>query len=237
PDEIFQAEGDPYLEFTAPSAGTYYAGISNLGNDFYDPFVLGSGSGWTFGERFAPDVYKVEFSLGEMFNPNPPVPETPAPEFGTINADIVEVEGSNGIIFAGSSDDLIDASISSEGNNRIYASSGDDTVILGSSDRIVGGAGNDKFFAMSGGDNVITGGAGADQFWIATAEIPDAANIITDFTSGEDVLGIAGLGIGFDDLSITQQDDNTLIAANNSELAILQGVGADSLMADNFAFG
>ncbi|MEO1185671.1 MAG: hypothetical protein AAFX46_13755 [Cyanobacteria bacterium J06636_27] len=37
--------------------------------------------------------------------------------------------------------------------------------------------------------------------------------------------------------SITQQDDNTLIAANNSELAILQGVGADSLMADNFAFG
>ncbi|MEO0935459.1 MAG: calcium-binding protein, partial [Cyanobacteria bacterium J06641_2] len=67
-----------------------------------------------------------------MFNPNPP--ETPAPEFGTINADIVEVEGSNGIIFAGSSDDLIDASISSEGNNRIYASSGDDTVILGSSD-------------------------------------------------------------------------------------------------------
>jgi len=229
PDEIFQAEGDPYLEFTAPSAGTYYAGISNLGNDFYDPFVLGSGSGWTFGERFAPDVYKVEFSLGEMFNPNPPEPETPAPEFGTINADIVEVEGSNGIIFAGSSDDLIDASISSEGNNRIYASSGDDTVILGSSDRIVGGTGDDKFFAMSGGDNVITGGEGADQFWIATAETPDAANIITDFTVGEDVIGIAGLGIGFDDLSITEQNGNTLIAANGSDLAILQSVGADIL--------
>ena len=56
---------------------------------------------------------------------------------------------------------------------------------------------------MSGGDNILTGGAGADQFWIATAETPDATNIITDFTSGEDVLGIAGLGIGFDDLSIT----------------------------------
>ncbi|MEM6755141.1 MAG: calcium-binding protein, partial [Cyanobacteria bacterium P01_C01_bin.38] len=124
----------------------------------------------------------------------------------------------------------------SEGGNRIYASSGDDTVILASSDRIVGGEGDDKFFAMSGGDNVITGGAGADQFWIATAEIPESANIITDFTSGEDVLGIAGLGIGFDDLSITQQDDNTLIAANGSELAILQGIGADSFMADNFAF-
>ncbi|MEM7579266.1 MAG: PPC domain-containing protein [Cyanobacteria bacterium P01_A01_bin.80] len=240
PDEIFQAEGDPYLEFTAPAAGTYYAGISNLGNDFYDPFVLGSGSGWTFGERFAPDVYKVEFSLGEMFNPNPPnspAPEIPAPEFGSVNADIVEVEGSNGIIFAGSSDDLIDASIGSGGRNRIYASSGDDTVILGMSDRIVGGEGADKFFATTGGDNIITGGEGADQFWIATAEIPESANIITDFTSGEDVLGIAGLGIGFEDLSITQQDDNTLIAANGSDLAILQGVGADSLIVDNFAFG
>ncbi|MEO1763138.1 MAG: hypothetical protein AAFR83_14435 [Cyanobacteria bacterium J06629_18] len=158
------------------------------------------------------------------------------PVFGTVEGDVIEVEGSNELIFAGSSDDVIDASIGSTGSNRIYAGSGDDTVILGMSDRIVGGAGDDKFFAMSGGDNIITGGEGADQFWIATAETPDAANIITDFTSGEDVLGIAGLGIAFDDLSISQQDDNTLIAANNSELAILQGVGMDSLMADNFAF-
>ena len=124
-----------------------------------------------------------------------------------------------------------------KGNNRIYAGSGDDTVILGMSDRIVGGDGADKFFATSGGDNILTGGADADQFWIATAETPDTANIITDFTSGEDVLGIAGLGIGFDDLSITQQDDNTLIAANGSDLAILQGISADSLIVDNFAFG
>ncbi|MEO1762938.1 MAG: beta-propeller domain-containing protein, partial [Cyanobacteria bacterium J06629_18] len=166
-----------------------------------------------------------------------PEPPTTEPIFGSLNADIIEVSGTNQMIFAGDSDDLIDASISSEGGNRIYASSGDDTVILGSLDRIIGGAGADKFFATSGGDNIITGGAGADQFWIATAELPDAANIITDFTSGEDVLGIAGLGIGFDDLSITQQEDNTLIAANGSDLAILQGVGADMLNVDNFAFG
>ena len=29
---------------------------------------------------------------------------------------------------------------------------------------------------------MITGSAGADQFWLATAEIPEAVNIITDFT-------------------------------------------------------
>ncbi|MEM7715223.1 MAG: serine hydrolase, partial [Cyanobacteria bacterium P01_A01_bin.68] len=158
------------------------------------------------------------------------------PVFGSLEKDIIEVTGNNKLIFGGDSDDLIDASIASEGNNRIYAGSGDDTLILGSSDRIIGGEGADKFFATSGGDNILTGGAGADQFWIATAEIPDTANVITDFAGGEDVLGIAGLGIGFDDLSITQQDDNTLIATNNSELSILQGIGADSLAMDNFVF-
>ena len=402
-DEIFQAEGDPYLEFTAPETGTYYAGISALGNDSYDPNLVNSGSGWTFGERFGADVYRVTFSLGDMLAPpvaptledvidlrdlenqsatftvnreaaynntvgfylvnpdgsvtdpntgesikpnqidyaegaianridlslttsngvetefsttlaggniyapflvingdisqltddnpdndpqvfftfpeaNPDgfdairtsgnlnfgfedIPDldndfndlsidvvlTPDNEngggnntddfttiFGSINEDTIEVEGTNQLIFAGDSDDLIDASIGSEGNNRIYAGSGDDTVILGMSDRIIGGTGDDKFFVMSGGDNIITGGEGADQFWIATVEIPDTANTITDFSSGEDVLGIAGLGIGFEDLSITQQDNNTLIAANGSDLAILQGV--DSLMVDNFAF-
>ena len=67
---------------------------------------------------------------------------------------------------------------------------------------------------------------------IQSAKFP----LITDFTSGEDGLGIAGLGIGFDDLNITGQDDNTLIAANGSDLAILQGIGADSLIMDNFLF-
>ena len=120
----------------------------------------------------------------------------------------------------------------------VYGTTGNDANLAGdhNHDLILGGTGNDKFFAMSGGDNIITGGTGKDQFWIATAEISDAANIITDFTSGEDVLGIAGLGIGFDDLSISQQEDNTLIAVNGSDLAILQGIGADSLVVNNFLF-
>ena len=41
---------DPYLEFTAATAGTYYVGVSQLGNRNYDPFVQVSGSGWTFPE-------------------------------------------------------------------------------------------------------------------------------------------------------------------------------------------
>ncbi|MEM9220368.1 MAG: PPC domain-containing protein [Cyanobacteria bacterium P01_F01_bin.150] len=41
---------DPFLEFTAETAGTYYVGVSQLGNRNYDPFTARSGSGWTFPE-------------------------------------------------------------------------------------------------------------------------------------------------------------------------------------------
>ena len=55
--------------------------------------------------------------------------------------------------------------------------------------------------------------------------------------SGEDVIGIAGLGVGFDEVSLVQQDNNTLISAGGEDLATLMGISADDLNADNFAFG
>ncbi|MGD1917695.1 MAG: calcium-binding protein [Pleurocapsa sp.] len=178
-------------------------------------------------------------------NPDPssPIGEPTEPEanndleplFGTVTEDIIEVEGSNQLIFAGDVNDLVDAT-TGEGSNRIYAGNGDDTLILGSSDRVLAGFGDDASFATSGGDNTITGGAGADQFWIASAELPDSANIITDFTAGEDVIGLAGLGNGFEDVSITTTEGDALISAYGSDLAILQGIEADILTADNFTF-
>ncbi|MBF2003221.1 MAG: DVUA0089 family protein [Synechococcales cyanobacterium M58_A2018_015] len=48
PDELFQVFNDPYLQFTAPAAGTYYVGVSQIGNDYYNPNQIGSGSGWIF---------------------------------------------------------------------------------------------------------------------------------------------------------------------------------------------
>ena len=158
-----------------------------------------------------------------------------SPVFGTTEADILEINGSSQLVFAGDSDDLVDASIAS-GGNRIYGGNGNDTVILGANDRIFGGDGSDRVFATSGGNNTITGGAGADQFWIATASIPNSTNIITDFTLGEDVIGIAGLSIGFEDLTLTQTDADTLITASGSDLAVLSGISADSLNSDSFAF-
>jgi Ca2+-binding RTX toxin-like protein len=158
-----------------------------------------------------------------------------APSFGTTGDDTLEVVNSNGLIFAGAGNDLIDA-IASQGDNRIYGGSGDDTFILGGKDILTGQDGSDRFFAQTGGDNLMTGGAGADQFWIASAEIPESANTVTDFTLGEDVIGLAGLGASFEGLTLTQQGDNTLIAFNNDELSVLNGIQSSSLSASNFAF-
>ena len=157
------------------------------------------------------------------------------PAFGTTEADTIELGSGDILVFAGEGDDLVDASLS-DGSNRIYLDGGDDTAILGTGSRIVGGEGVDRVFTLSGGNNTITGGADADQFWIAGAEFPESSNTITDFESGVDVIGVAGLGIGFEDLSISDSGGDALIASSDRDLAVLQGVDSASLTADDFVF-
>ncbi|MGK7951779.1 MAG: phytase [Xenococcaceae cyanobacterium] len=155
--------------------------------------------------------------------------------FGTPENDILEVNGENNSVFAGEGNDLIDLN-ASLGNNQIFGEKGNDTFILGVNDVISGGVGSDRFFTGSGGNNTLTGGEDLDEFWIATAEIPDAANTITDFEIGIDVLGIAGLSIGFNNLDITRDGDNSLISFEGQNLAILLDTNPTSLNADNFVF-
>lgn len=158
------------------------------------------------------------------------------PLFGTTDIDLIELEGSDRLVFAGEGNDLVDAAVGSQGNNRIYLDGGDDTAILGAGDRLVGAVGADRFFVTDGGENTITGGEDADQFWLANAVFPESTNTITDFESGVDILGIAGLGISFEELSITNSNGDALISAGDGDLAILQGVDAATLNADNFVF-
>jgi len=149
--------------------------------------------------------------------------------------------GSNEV-FAGTGDRIVGgdeadtiSTVAGGGMNRIYARGGNDLLELGSGDRALGQDGDDRLFFL-GGDTVGTGGAGADQFWIATVELPESANTVTDFTPGEDVLGIAGLGIGdIADLSLSGEEDTT-VAALGTDIAILLGVNSADLSAADFAF-
>ena len=62
-DTVPQATNNASLEFTATDAGTYYAGVSVLGNTFYDPNVEGTGSGWFFEDQFEPGAYELTATL------------------------------------------------------------------------------------------------------------------------------------------------------------------------------
>ena len=85
----------------------------------------------------------------------------------------------------------------------------------------------------SRGENSINGNLGTDQIWTANGEYPDAPNTINDFTSGEDVIGVAGLGIGYSDPSITQTDSGALISADGNDLAVVANTPADFLANDS----
>lgn len=170
------------------------------------------------------DTFRVEY----LSSPN----KIPESVFGTQEKDILNLEGSHNLVFTGQGNDLVDTSFA-DGNNRVNGGSGDDIFILGSDSNFISGEGIDRFFAGSGGNNILTDSEGRDQFWIATAKILDLANTITDFELGVNVLEIAGLEISFDDLSLTQDGNNTSISISNEDLLILSGIESSSLGADH----
>ncbi len=153
--------------------------------------------------------------------------------YGGANNDEIIV-GTGDRAFGGNGNDIIDASVGS-GNNRLYGNEGNDTFFLGANDRVVGGDGDDRFFVVDGGNNTITGGAGADEFWIVNGSLPtltEGVNIITDFTSNVDVIGIGGnLGITPNDVVLTANGTDTLISIRGVNLARVVGVDPNTLSA------
>ncbi|MEM8777770.1 MAG: bifunctional metallophosphatase/5'-nucleotidase [Cyanobacteria bacterium P01_G01_bin.49] len=140
------------------------------------------------------------------------------------------------IFFGGSGNDTVDATFSPEGS-RIDLGSGNDVAFAGTDNRILAGSGDDTLFIGSGGgNNIVTGGSGFDEFWIITDEenLPDMANIITDFISGEDVIGLGSTSLSFEDLSLTVEGNNTIINGLGQNLAIVNQV--TNLSESDFVF-
>ena len=148
--------------------------------------------------------------------------------------DIIFV-GNGDRAFGGSGDDELDATDAS--NYRISGGSGDDIFYLGENGRALGGDGNDQFFVQDGGNNLIIGGADADQFWVVNGSLPISKNTITDFTIGVDQVGFGGVGIlNFGQVIKEQVGSDTLLKIQTTEIALLVGIRADSLTANEFAF-
>ena len=103
-----------------------------------------------------------------------------------------------------------------EGNDTIFGGAGSDTLIGGFGDDIlIGGLENDS----------LVGGLGNDTFVL---ENDGGVDVISDFTSGRDVLQYKGASIG--GLAISQVAEGTLISKASGEgLVLLVGVKASTI--------
>ncbi|MGC9525776.1 MAG: Calx-beta domain-containing protein [Limnospira sp.] len=164
--------------------------------------------------------------------------------------DRLEGGGGNDTLFGELGNDTLDGG---EGDDFNLGNVGDDEIRGGGgSDTLYGGQGADTLFNDSGDDllfgdrdndilytgfglNTLTGGAGADLFVIGLGLNGGRADIITDFRSGFDLIGLAD-DLEFADLEFLQQGNDTLIRDRETgeQLIRLQATDSTSLSSANF---
>ncbi len=175
---------------------------------------------------------------------------------GNQGDDFIDGGKGNDSLFGGKNNDVL---VGSKGEDSLWGNLGDDTLCgsqandylsgngnndiidgCGGNDTIYGGKGNDTLFGCGGddilygdlGNDTLIGDSGNDVFVLG---IGQGLDIIADFTKGEDLLGLSG-GLTFDQLSITQGQDATLISHSISGevLALLSGVQASQIGSFDF---
>ncbi|MGJ3254587.1 MAG: GDSL-type esterase/lipase family protein [Elainellaceae cyanobacterium] len=121
-------------------------------------------------------------------------------------------------------------------NSILAATSGTDTLtgiehVVGSdyNDTLIGDIGNNILRGGRGND-VMFGNFGNDMFVFAPNEGTD---IITDFTIGQDFVGLTG-GLSLNQVSIVQSATNTLLNAGGNLFAVLNNVQASTLTSSSF---
>src|SRR4028118_723842 len=144
---------------------------------------------------------------------------TPSAKFdyleGTTQADRFNGLEGNDIIYANSGDDFLEGDA---GKDKICGARDNDTIVGGDdddilwggkgSDLIAGNSGNDSIYGGAGSDTV-TGGTGDDIFAIAKGSggaTVATADYIADFGNGNDKIRLLE-GLAFEDLNIQQGTD------------------------------
>ena len=118
------------------------------------------------------------------------VATNPTPDGNTGNQSIIEGTNSSDMLLGTSGRNVIR---SRAGNDSIQGLGGNDNLLGGAGqDSLAGGDGNDLIVGGQGQD-VVSGGAGVDKFLFTT---PDAADTITDFQPGEDVIRVRVASFG-----------------------------------------
>ncbi len=168
--------------------------------------------------------------------------------------------GGNDVLLAGKKDkvvggggnDTVDAR-RGKAKNTLKGGGGNDEIFAKKKDKLLGNGGDDLLNASEakgkntlnggGGDDILIGGkkddlkggSGSDEFWVADGKLPKRQLRVRDFQPGLDKIGIRLDGVTqFSAITLTQQDSDTLITINTTSVALLQGVNANAISADDF---
>ncbi|GAB4386410.1 MAG: hypothetical protein Kow00121_52930 [Elainellaceae cyanobacterium] len=141
--------------------------------------------------------------------------------------DRITGRGGNDRLGGGSGDDRLSGN--SE-DDRLVGGSGDDWLQGGNgNDRMAGGSGDDFLNGGQGADT-LTGGAGRDTFVLKRRH---GSDLIRDFQIDEDSLDLRG-NLRFGQLTITRNGNQAVISVGGDQLAVLRGVRASQLTAEQF---
>ncbi|MGJ3245533.1 MAG: hypothetical protein ACFE0I_05585 [Elainellaceae cyanobacterium] len=137
---------------------------------------------------------------------------------GSNQAERLQGTGQDGILNGRGKRDIINAK---GGDDIVLGGNGNDVLNGGSGDDILdGGRGRDKY----------RGKGGSDVFVIREGQGPDQ---ILDFKDGVDMIGLAK-GLAFEDLSIQQGSNRSIIRVDDEKLAVVKGVQATQLGVEDF---
>ncbi len=124
---------------------------------------------------------------------------------GGLGNDFISGLGGNDTLRGGDGNEVMQGGA---GADRLFGDAGDDRLIGGNgADRLNGGFGNDLMDGGAGADT-MAGGAGGDTF------VFGAGDRVVDFSrvEGDEIAFNAALGIGFGDISISQNAQGTVIS-------------------------
>lgn len=122
-----------------------------------------------------------------------------------------------------------------DGLRQIFGSAGNDRLLAGNSDQLVGGKGDDLLRISEGSNNLLYGGSGSDRFEIANGQLPDAVefqypeeiqSFLPDDFSFPDLVDtgnrIGDFELGVDKIQISNLDD---VASSFDDLQLLPSFG------------
>jgi len=218
--------GDSEEYFFAASTGTYYLGVSGVGNASYNAV---DGTGTAVGDNG-------EFQL--IVHLNPTLVGTSVTNnnlSGTTGADyIVGLSGADTLSGLGGEDTLAggddnDSLLGGLGEDVLYGEFNNDTLDGGqNADILVGGFGNDSLFG--GGDNAgddLQGGAGND-----TLDGGNGADFLDGGADNDNLVGGAGndnLFGGTETDTLNGGSENDTLNGGDGNDSLIGGTGADSL--------